>query len=372
MCQEPTESRWIGCLTELTWTPKSTKHRLADILSKGKFTRDGWNNLLLLFNISHFNSTRCAKKSSLISCPKTLAKRMQEQKGRKKCGRIEIYSDEPVFSCPDKFLVREKSDCIQRSGDTHSYGETWKRDEKTFKRRVPKLYSVNRSTSKAGSSSCQCSTTLYAMQEEIKNNVNTIHRQLRNTLANSLAVIGLSWGPHQMKKGTEPVLTNQAEEMMENLSRSGHPIFRASSAVELVLRTEVSANQRSNCRFMRRSTQAYQGSGETCSTSAVGKGNCNRPLQGRKFYHCTAEEKPTARIRAKIGAIVRRPEIIQTMFWCGFEPCWTRTILLYSWKRRRKTDATLMPRIHAASQRKGDPCERTDSKQDKNRSSLEH
>ena len=42
---------------------------------------------------------------------------------RKKCGKIEIYSDEPVFSWSDKFLIREKSDCIQRSGETHSYGK---------------------------------------------------------------------------------------------------------------------------------------------------------------------------------------------------------------------------------------------------------
>ena len=26
--------------------------------------------------------------------------------------------------CSDKFLIREKSECIQKSGDTHSYGET--------------------------------------------------------------------------------------------------------------------------------------------------------------------------------------------------------------------------------------------------------
>ena len=43
---------------------------------------------------------------------------------RKKCGKIEIYSDEPVFSCSDKFLIRKKSDCIQKSRDTHSSGET--------------------------------------------------------------------------------------------------------------------------------------------------------------------------------------------------------------------------------------------------------
>ena len=62
------------------------------------------------------------RNSSLISCAKTMAKRMQEQKRRrKKCGKSETYRDEPVFSCSDKFLIREKSDCIRKSEDTHSY-----------------------------------------------------------------------------------------------------------------------------------------------------------------------------------------------------------------------------------------------------------
>ena len=34
-----------------------TKNQLADILTKGSFTRDEWNHLLTLFNISHFSST---------------------------------------------------------------------------------------------------------------------------------------------------------------------------------------------------------------------------------------------------------------------------------------------------------------------------
>ena len=34
-----------------------TKNQLADILTKGNFTRDEWNHLLNLFNISHFSST---------------------------------------------------------------------------------------------------------------------------------------------------------------------------------------------------------------------------------------------------------------------------------------------------------------------------
>ena len=57
-----------------------TKHQLADILTKGNFTRDEWNILLYLFNISHFSFLCCAQNFSLTSCTKTMAKRMQEQK----------------------------------------------------------------------------------------------------------------------------------------------------------------------------------------------------------------------------------------------------------------------------------------------------
>ena len=57
-----------------------TKHQLADILTKGNFTRDEWNNLLHLLNISHCSSLCCAQNFSLTSCPKTMAKRIQEQK----------------------------------------------------------------------------------------------------------------------------------------------------------------------------------------------------------------------------------------------------------------------------------------------------
>ena len=36
-----------------------TKNQLADILTKGNFTRDEWNHLLTLLNISYFSSTAC-------------------------------------------------------------------------------------------------------------------------------------------------------------------------------------------------------------------------------------------------------------------------------------------------------------------------
>ena len=49
-----------------------TKNQLADILTKGNFTRDEWNHLLTLFNISHFSSTACIA---------VMAKRAQQESG---------------------------------------------------------------------------------------------------------------------------------------------------------------------------------------------------------------------------------------------------------------------------------------------------
>ena len=41
-----------------------TKNQLADILSKGNFTRDEWNHLLCLFHISRISSTYCSEVMS--------------------------------------------------------------------------------------------------------------------------------------------------------------------------------------------------------------------------------------------------------------------------------------------------------------------
>ena len=57
-----------------------TKNQLADILTKGNFTRDEWNHLLTLFNISHFSST---------SCIAAMAKRAQQESGE---GRVTAKS----------------------------------------------------------------------------------------------------------------------------------------------------------------------------------------------------------------------------------------------------------------------------------------
>ena len=52
-----------------------TKNQLADILTKGSFTRDERNHLLCLFNISHFSSTVCSD---------TMAKRSQQDSGEER------------------------------------------------------------------------------------------------------------------------------------------------------------------------------------------------------------------------------------------------------------------------------------------------
>ena len=52
-------------------------------------------------------------------------------------------------------------------------------------------------------------------QKETKKDVNTIQRQLRITLANSLAVIGLSWGLDQKRNGLEPTPTTPTDPGIE-------------------------------------------------------------------------------------------------------------------------------------------------------------
>ena len=57
-----------------------TKNQPADILTKENFTRDEWNHLLTLFNISHFSSTACIA---------AMGKRAQQESGE---GRVTAKS----------------------------------------------------------------------------------------------------------------------------------------------------------------------------------------------------------------------------------------------------------------------------------------
>ena len=71
----------IGCSIESIWIPKSKSNTSAPktnsqtFLTKRNFTRDEWNHLLNLFNISHFSSTVCSA---------ALAKRLQQESGEER------------------------------------------------------------------------------------------------------------------------------------------------------------------------------------------------------------------------------------------------------------------------------------------------
>ena len=100
MFPEPTELLLIGCLIESICTPKSKsntltpKTQLADMLTKGNFTRDEWNHLLCLFNISRFSSTNCLE---------VMSKRTQEDAGEE---RVTAKS-KPMMSLVSRCSVRD-------------------------------------------------------------------------------------------------------------------------------------------------------------------------------------------------------------------------------------------------------------------------
>ena len=68
----------------------------------------------ILFNNSHFNSTCCSKESSLISCPKKKARRMQERKGeersvaKSKSTAMNLSSHVPTSSSSAKKPIASK------------------------------------------------------------------------------------------------------------------------------------------------------------------------------------------------------------------------------------------------------------------------
>ena len=113
-----------------------TKNQLADILTKGNFTRDEWNHLLTLFNISHFRSTACIA---------AMAKRAQQESGEGRVtaktpsfvsssassnpGRTSYGYQDPGKSVlsddrTEKLVEPSRSDYIQED-----YGRSWSSQE---------------------------------------------------------------------------------------------------------------------------------------------------------------------------------------------------------------------------------------------------
>ena len=85
-----------------------TKNQLADTLTKGSFTRDEWNHVLCLFNISHFSST---DYSAVMS--KRTRKRFRWRKSHSK---VET-DDEFGIKMPCEGSNRACLDCIWKPGE---------------------------------------------------------------------------------------------------------------------------------------------------------------------------------------------------------------------------------------------------------------
>ena len=120
---EPTELLFTGCLTEFMWTTRfkssmSTPNtNLQTYWQKGIFTRNGWNNLLPLFNISHFSLLCFSQSLSLTSCTKTMAKRTQEQEGEERI----VAKSKPTMNLA--FTVSTSSSTVKNTIASKSPGE---------------------------------------------------------------------------------------------------------------------------------------------------------------------------------------------------------------------------------------------------------
>ena len=77
-----------------------TKNQLQDMLTKGNFTRDEWNHLLCLFNISHFNS---AEFSEVMS--KRTQKKSGEERVTAKSNPMMNLSRDAVKGFPPRYLL---------------------------------------------------------------------------------------------------------------------------------------------------------------------------------------------------------------------------------------------------------------------------
>ena len=85
-----------------------TKTQLADILTEGNFTRDEWNHMLCLFNISHFSPTVCSE---------AMEKRLQQDSGEE---RVTAKS-RPVMSLVARVPSHVSSSTSESPGK-RSYG----------------------------------------------------------------------------------------------------------------------------------------------------------------------------------------------------------------------------------------------------------
>ena len=136
MFPETTELLLIGFSIESVWFLKTKsntltpKTPLADILTQWNSTRDEWNHLLCLFNISHFRSTDCSESD--------VEKNAERCRSRKSHSKIET-DDEFGLTMQRKdswracqYCIRKprwKPDMIVNFLWAHGLGSIWERGD---------------------------------------------------------------------------------------------------------------------------------------------------------------------------------------------------------------------------------------------------
>ena len=190
-------------------------------------------------------------------------------------------------------------------------------------------------------------------KKETQKGVNTIQRQLRIVLVDSLAVVGLSWELAQKRNGTELALLNPTDPGTQLQKKwwwiSQNPVTRY-FVPPVSLREERRKHRvasphdnscksakclRSNSRSVQGTIRRFWGPGESWSSWSCGNDEVSYwPFCCRLPHQRTATGKLDARLRAQIRTIVRWPEVIQTMLWRWFEDCRNRTIHLHTSYRK--------------------------------------
>ena len=154
-----------------------TKNQLADILTKGNFTRDEWNHLLTMFYISHYNST---------SCIAAMAKRAQQESGE---GRVTAKS-RPMMNLTARTPSFVSSSASSNPGRT-SYGY-----------KDPENYVLDYRTGQLVSENLQGKAHFenFIMGSEITEFVNKVRDQVRirqkrmSSIAENCAEHSIIWG----------------------------------------------------------------------------------------------------------------------------------------------------------------------------------
>ena len=90
-----------------------TINQLADILTVGNFTRDEWNHLLCLFNISHFSSTNCLE---------VMSKRTQEGAGEERL----TSKSKPMMNLVSRYSARDPNVLASTAPKKPGENQIWK------------------------------------------------------------------------------------------------------------------------------------------------------------------------------------------------------------------------------------------------------